>query len=1231
MHLPIDARLTPPGRLLADLAARPLSSERFGRYRLLDRLGSGGMGVVYRALDERRGRVVAVKTLPALTSSSLSRFKNEFRSLARLSHPNIVSLDELIAEGDRWAFSMELVDGLTFIEHVRRIARHQGGFAPVAGLFRQLAEGLAFLHESGTIHRDIKPRNVMVTPDERVVLLDFGLAAALGSDGQYQSRAGVGIGTVSYMAPEQATGRAVSPASDWYAFGVMLFEAICGRLPFEGTPDAILEARRTTPSPDVVPVWADVPTGVLALCSALLSAHPANRPDSAGVLETLRSDQHTSRITRPSVRGRFVGRRRELDQLADDLRLTRNGHPAITFVRGESGVGKSALVDQFMTRAPLDTVLLAGRCYHQASVPYKALDTVIDALARYLSHLPAADVTAVLPRDIHALTRLFPVLLEVVAIEAAPRLKTSDADARSARRRAAVALRELLGRIGDRHPLVLIIDDLQWGDLDSAALLADVLLAPDAPALLAIGCCRAEDWESSQFLARIRELRPDDDARLRVRVEDLAPLDESDMHELVSALTDGLAPATGLTHDAIVRESGGRPFLAHELAQALAQSHHVDDAASPSSLDDVVWRRVGELPAVARELLRALAVAGTPLTPSELAHTLGRDEDERTALNLLTNQRFIRRSGPDGDRLEPYHDRVREAVLAHIDEAARREYHGRLVSALMASPQCDLERLAVHLAGAGHPEAPAYCVEAAVRAAEALAFDHAAVLLRRALSLGDWSPGDRREYQRQLGDALANAGRGLEAAEAYRAASHGLDDSPAAIELQHRAALQLLTSGHVDEGLTQLDPVLRSIGLTLASSPRSALASLSVNRLRLRFRGTAFQARDVANVDPAVLRRVDVGWSVVLGLSVIDPIRGADLQTRNLLMALEAGEPFRICRALSVEAGHLASSGAVEKACRTLEAAEAIAASIDRPYATAMASLARGSVAYFRGHWGEALAAARRAADLFRHQCSGVAWEIDTANAFTMWSLAKLGRVRDLAALAPDVLQDALERGDRYAATNVSTQILTLVNLGMDLPDVARARLDRIMSEWSQNGYHVQHHDALLAFVPIELYTGHVDAAWQRVEAEWADFRISLLSQVQDIRVEMLQLRAYTALALLNAGDTPVRAGAIRRDVRRLRREGLPWTTALADYIDAALAWQLGDREAAIAGLRSAVAGFDAVGAALFSACSCWRLSALVGHAAGADIRHATQAWFDGQRIRRPDLMAAVYAPGLPD
>lgn len=121
------------------------------------------------------------------------------------------------------------------------------------------------------------------------------------------------------------------------------------------------------------------------------------------------------------------------------------------------------------------------------------------------------------------------------------------------------------------------------------------------------------------------------------------------------------------------------------------------------------------------------------------------------------------------------------------------------------------------------------------------------------------------------------------------------------------------------------------------------------------------------------------------------------------------------------------------------------------------------------------------------------------------------------------------------------------------------------------------------------------------MQAEWADFRLSLLSQVQDIRVEMLQLRAYTALAILAGGDTSVGPAVVRRDGRRLRRDsGVPWPASTPSV-------------------------------ALFSACSCWTLSALVGNGAGADIRVATQAWFDQQRIRRPDRMAAVYAPGFPE
>ena len=361
----------------------------------------------------------------------------------------------------------------------------------------------------------------------------------------------------------------------------------------------------------------------------------------------------------------------------------------------------------------------------------------------------------------------------------------------------------------------------------------------------------------------------------------------------------------------------------------------------------------------------------------------------------------------------------------------------------------------------------------------------------------------------RMGDALANAGRGAEAAAAYLAA---VRDAPAAaaIELQRKAAMQFLISGHIDDGLATLRTVLEAIGMSLPRTPRRALFSLLIQRARLRIRGLGYRERDPSQIAPADLTRIDVCWSAGAGLSVVDTIRGADFQARGLLLSLAAGEPSRIARSLAMEAAHAASTGGSNRktTARLLDRAGALASRVEDPYASGMVALARGVCAYLEGQWTLAQLECDRAETIFRDGCTGVAWELDTSHAFALWGLSHQGAVAELSRRWPILLDRARARGDLYAVMNLSSYIMSIVRLAADEPDTADRELRQTMSQWSREGYHVQHNDALWAAVQIELYRGDGKAAWNLIDQSWPALRRSLLLRVQFIRTSMNFLRA---------------------------------------------------------------------------------------------------------------------------
>jgi hypothetical protein len=1118
------------------------------------------------------------------------------------------------------------------------------------------------------------------------VLLDFGLVAEQGCDGRHQSAEGHILGTAAYMAPEQAAGLAVSPASDWYSAGVMLFEALTGRLPFLGGSLAVLMDKQRFEPPAPCELAPGVPEDLNALCVDLLRRNPDDRPSAREVLRRLGSSEPVEEpLSSPGIgplhlsssgHGQgpsLVGRRRHRQVLDEALTAMAGGRTVVVYLHGPSGAGKTALLRSFLDERTErgDAVVLAGRCYERESVPYKALDSLIDALGQHLRELPEAEVAAILPRDMASLARVFPGLRQVEARIQALRRVFETPDPQELRRRAFSALRELLARLGDRTPLILAIDDLQWGDVDSAALIAELLRPPDAPVLLFLGAYRTEDRSTSPFLQALfrsqashsdggnhREARDETAGSSWPEARELSvdPLDPEETRALAQALLGeaGLAPDREALVEAIARESAGNPFFVAELVRHAQPDDVVAEAgwsspdpppfretsASPSrstavALDDVLWARIRRLPEEARRVLEVIAVSGRPLRLDLIGRCADLAQDERVSLALLRSGRLIRSTGRVGnDEIETYHDRIRETVVARLAPEVTREHHRRLATALEAAGPADPEVLGVHLLGSGQPERAAdYFARAADQAAEALAFDRAAGLYRRARELQPAaSPsGTIQRLNARLGDALANAGRGAEAAAAYLAA---VANAPVAvaIELQRRAAMQFLISGHIDEGLAALRTVLKAIGMALPATPRQALFSLLAQRARLRLRGLGFRERDPSEIAPTDLTRIDVCWSAGAGLSVVDTIRGADFQARGLLLSLAAGEPSRIARALAMEAAHAASAGGSNRktTARLLDRADELAGRVEHPYALGMVALARGVSAYLEGRWTPAQEECDRAETIFRDRCTGVAWELDTAHAFALWGLSHQGAVAELSRRWPILLDRARGRGDLYAVMNLSSYLMSIVRLAADDPDTADRELRQTMSQWSREGYHVQHNDALWAAVQIALYRGDGASGWALIDRSWPALRRSLLLRVQFIRTSMLFLRARAALAAAVAvrRSRPSAARSLlavaRRAARRLERERMPCPTAYARLIRGALAAVDGDVSRAVSCLTEAVACFEAVDMHLCVAAARRRLGEALGGSRGREEIDRADRWMADQRIKNPIRLASM-------
>lgn len=1105
---------------------------------------------------------------------------------------------------------------------------------------QQLAQGLLALHGAGKLHRDLKPSNVLVTRAGRVVILDFGLITDIeGKGSQFLTSSNQGLaGTFAYMAPEQGSADPLTPAADWYAVGVMLYEALTGQLPFLETGiDVLLKKQRAEPPPPASLIGG-LPPDLNELCVDLLRTDPAHRPTGQEVWRRLCAPTDSTSVGLKVQRSllveeqAFIGRTKHLAALETGFGVARSEGAVAMVVRGSSGIGKSTLIRRFLEALhnQEEAIILTGRCYERESVPYKAVDSLVDALSRYLAKVPKAELQNLLPRNIAALAKVFPVLSRIPQVARAHRLPAVTPDEQELRRRAFGAFRELLSRISEQLPVVLFVDDLQWGDVDSALLLTELLRPPDAPHVLFIGCYRAEDEAASPMLQEIARQR----AQIpNFRTLTIGALSADEATDLALTLLGGDPEADLRTAENIARESAGNPFFIDTLARH-ARSARKAQQKSVSSLNDVLMDALRTLPESTRSLLEIIAVAGRPIRRDVAAWAARLSAaDETAAFDQLRSFRFIRTSVSEDDRaIECYHDRIRAAVLARIPRNVLHEHQSALAEAFREKQPEDVEAIFHHSFEAGDmPVAGRFAERSGDLAREVLAFGRAAALYQIALDLLPKEAATARgPLLEKLGDALANGGRCAEAAARYQEAAE-LEEGLERLDLLRRAGLQLLVGGQVDAGSRVLSEVLEALGVRLPKTGAGALATQAIASVTLRSKGLSFEPRPETECSREDLLRVDTLHTVASGIGFIDPIFGAEVQTRHLLAALKVGEPIRAARAIALSAGYAGAEGGKsrDRAEELRREARKLAEVVADERLRAFETMTEGFIEYLSGEWVKARRLLEVAEQDLQNHAVGSTWELASTRFILNASLYYMGDLKALIHRVTAALDDADLRGALFETASLRLGHASTIYLVRDNPERALRVVEETIGRWTQKTFLLQHNLARTSLAQTHVYMGRADKALGVLDDTWPALRDSRMLHSQYLRIDAGFLRCRVLLACAAEArrkSAPFVAEALKF-ADKIAVEKAQWVRPAVELTRAG-ACSIEDPTRARGHLESAVAGFEACSMGMFAHAARYRLGSVIGGEEGLAHQRVAFAYFTGEGVRNVGRFLATFAPG---
>jgi len=968
-----------------------------GRYRVERFLGEGAHKRVYLARDTTLDRSVAFAVIKSesLNPELDERIRREGRAMGRLpADPNLVTVYDAGDEDGLPYIVQEFVDGGTVDDLLRQSAGKPLPLGQALRIATGVCRALERAHANGIVHRDLKPANVWLTTDGTPKLGDFGLVAAV-RDAQGETLAkltgeGTMVGTLAYMAPEQALGRQPDLRSDLYSLGAMLYELITGQRPFTATDaPALVSAHLRTPPPAPAMHNPDLPQPLSELTLKLLAKDPRQRPANAAAvraaLEAIAASPGSSTSepaagTVAALGGdAYVGREHEVDQLCATVEEAIGGNGQVVLIAGEPGIGKTRLAEQVAAYAQMrEALVLWGSCYEgEGAPPYWPWVQIIRSYA--VDHDPRvlAEVMGVGAADIAQMVS--EVGRRLPDIVAPPAL-----GAEQERFRLFDSVTRFLVNAARDQPLVLVLDDMHGADRSSLLLLEFLAHELARARLLVLVTYRDVELHPAHDLAHtLAQLARVHPPRRIV----LGGLSRPEVARYLQ-MSAGAEPSESLV-SAVLDKSEGNPFFVSEIVRLLGADEHRTDSGPtslghvgiPSEVRELIGRRVEPLTEPCRSALTAAAVIGREFTLRWLqrvvdlpAAALLEAIEEAAAAHVIAEvapgtYRFshvlicdtLADGLPAAERMRLHHE-----IGAAIEEvsAARLEPHFNELAHhyLEAAPAGDLDK-ALHYASA-----------AAEHAAARFAHDETATLYARALGALDLAPAadddGRCDLLQCLGEAHAHAGATSQAQSAFLQAA----DLARRLSSPQRFARAALGFGGPRPSFGLVDQVLVALlqeALTELEDEDRGLRARVLARLAMELTFSHEQERRKELVEEAIILARQLGDPATLAYALngrIAVLWGTPSAPARLAIADEvidladrAGDQFLTCEGRTHRAMALLELGDVGAAVAEIDAQERLARVLRQPLGLWQATAWRAMLALLAGRMTEAQALAQEA------------------------------------------------------------------------------------------------------------------------------------------------------------------------------------------------------------------------------------------------------------------------------